>query len=562
MLEYNRIRWEIDSLSDTALPDPSQPEPSPEEPVSNEPVITMLQHFDYPETWSYEGNAVLSSASKFGKRCVEFVDDTGKAICTNTTGIYNLSANGACEAECFVKADLSGLGGSGVEVSEQDLIAAGYKLYGGHVFKYFSTALTWHNAKTACESLGGHLATSTSAEKDTFLYTVTTEQVWLGATDEETEGTWKWVTGEAWSYTNWSSGEPNNHNKGEHYLGRPWTGTKEWFDAGGGAELGYICEWDSLEAAYPSYFESLGYKFYNGHTFKYFSTAMTWSNAKTACEALGGHLATAPTADKNTFLTTVTTDIIWLGAIDINTDGNWKWVDGEEWSYTNWASGEPYNTSEYEPYLMMNYSETGKWYDERTTGTRAYICEWDYDVRQGIGIGDIMSFGDDLTLGIRSDGKITLQSETWSLDETSSLTMSADTWQHILFRLSNGEASVYLDGALALSGNISGTVITPENLELGGYVGYMDEFVFRDGANTGTPIVPTVAYETGTAPIRGNAPVTRVLWTCEDLPEGLTLSADGKLSGRPTVAGTYTCAVNVTTNWGTASKTINIRVTG
>lgn len=89
----------------------------------------------------------------------------------------------------------------------------------------------------------------------------------------------------------------------------------------------------------------------------------------------------------------------------------------------------------------------------------------------------------------------------------------------------------------------------------------MDEFVFRDGANTGTPIVPTVAYETGTVPTRGNAPVTRVLWTCEDLPEGLTLSADGKLSGRPTVAGTYTCAVQVTTNWGTSTKNITIRVT-
>jgi hypothetical protein len=25
-----------------------------------------------------------------------------------------------------------------------------------------------------------------------------------------TEGTWKWVTGETYSYTNWNSGEPNN----------------------------------------------------------------------------------------------------------------------------------------------------------------------------------------------------------------------------------------------------------------------------------------------------------------------------------------------------------------
>lgn len=59
---------------------------------------------------------------------------------------------------------------------------------------------------------------------------------------------------------------------------------------------------------------------------------------------------------------------------------------------------------------------------------------------------------------------------------------------------------------------------------------------------------------------RSNAPVTSVLWQCDNLPAGLTLSADGKLSGRPTLAGTYACTVTVTTNWGSAAKTINIRV--
>ena len=67
--------------------------------------------------------------------------------------------------------------------------------------------------------------------------------------------------------------------------------------------------------------------------------------------------------------------------------------------------------------------------------------------------------------------------------------------------------------------------------------------------------------DTSSQLLRGNAPVTRAEWTCTNLPAGLTLSTDGKLSGRPTVVGTYTCAVQVATNWGTASKNISIRVT-
>lgn len=47
---------------------------------------------------------------------------------------------------------------------------------------------------------------------------------------------------------------------------------------------------------------------------------------------------------------------------------------------------------------------------------------------------------------------------------------------------------------------------------------------------------------------RSNAPVTHVLWQCENLPLGLTLSQGGEISGRPTTTGSYACTVTVTTN--------------
>ena len=57
-----------------------------------------------------------------------------------------------------------------------------------------------------------------------------------------------------------------------------------------------------------------------------------------------------------------------------------------------------------------------------------------------------------------------------------------------------------------------------------------------------------------------NAPVTRVSWSAENLPDGLSLSESGVLSGHPTTAGSYESTVTVTTNWGTASKTVRIVV--
>ena len=70
-------------------------------------------------------------------------------------------------------------------------------IYNGHSYKvYTDSSIGWHDAQAFCESLGGHLATITSADEDEFIYSVVAEygfSCWLGATDEETEGDWKWV---------------------------------------------------------------------------------------------------------------------------------------------------------------------------------------------------------------------------------------------------------------------------------------------------------------------------------------------------------------------------------
>jgi thiol-disulfide isomerase/thioredoxin len=82
----------------------------------------------------------------------------------------------------------------------------------GHDYQRIDVPMTWQEAKEYCERHGGHLATATSAEENQFIYeNFGSDHVcWLGATDEENEGTWKWVTGEPWEYENWFEGEPNN----------------------------------------------------------------------------------------------------------------------------------------------------------------------------------------------------------------------------------------------------------------------------------------------------------------------------------------------------------------
>lgn len=90
----------------------------------------------------------------------------------------------------------------------------------GHTYRLFDEPMTWHEAKSYCESIGGYLATITSAEEQNAVTRLvrngTKGTYWLGATDEATEGEWQWVTGEPWKFN--FGGTFDAANGGEDYL--------------------------------------------------------------------------------------------------------------------------------------------------------------------------------------------------------------------------------------------------------------------------------------------------------------------------------------------------------
>ena len=65
--------------------------------------------------------------------------------------------------------------------------------------------------------------------------------MWLGATDEASEGEWKWVTGQPFSYNRWRGGEPSGGS--EHYLEKSCCGVNEgWNDLTNDNNRRYLLE--------------------------------------------------------------------------------------------------------------------------------------------------------------------------------------------------------------------------------------------------------------------------------------------------------------------------------
>lgn len=127
--------------------------------------------------------------------------------------------------------------------------------WGDHYYQFFDEKITWKEAKQKCEELGGHLATITSKDEQEFITSCSQHNIntkyWLGATDEETEGEWKWVTEEKFEYSNWNRTQPDNKNGVEHYLvlnEKLWNfGWNDSENTNDGL-TGYICEWDESKS--------------------------------------------------------------------------------------------------------------------------------------------------------------------------------------------------------------------------------------------------------------------------------------------------------------------------
>jgi hypothetical protein len=133
--------------------------------------------------------------------------------------------------------------------------------YNGHSYYRSTGTAFWTNARANCLAMGGHLVTITSSGEQSFLFNLWPSG-WIGLTDEVNEGTWRWVTGETYSYTNWNPGEPNNAGN-EDYV--QFVSNGRWNDLPNNYSLPYVLEFEYLVttsswALYKTiYTNSLGY---------------------------------------------------------------------------------------------------------------------------------------------------------------------------------------------------------------------------------------------------------------------------------------------------------------
>ena len=166
--------------------------------------------------------------------------------------------------------------------------------------------------------------------------------MWIGATDSETEGTFKWVKGDPWEYPNWVKCPPDNDvdkNCGEI---KPNANGKWKLDLCSNLKRRYLCQkgsptsqllWTKIHNAEYAYIE-------NNRCIK------SWDQAKDRCEEVGGHIASVlsqEVTDQYIAAFSLTEPRHWIGLNDNGTEGTWVWDKGESYAWQHWYTSEPDN---------------------------------------------------------------------------------------------------------------------------------------------------------------------------------------------------------------------------
>jgi len=128
-------------------------------------------------------------------------------------------------------------------------IPEGAKEFKGHYYIKMDDKLTWHDAKSRCEDMGGHLVAISSKEENTFVKALTSggkDMLWIGLTSEK-GGRFQWIDGKAISFSDWDKGQPFPV-KGADFAAIS-NAAKGWSSGDDGSVVvtGYVCEWDSKD---------------------------------------------------------------------------------------------------------------------------------------------------------------------------------------------------------------------------------------------------------------------------------------------------------------------------
>ncbi|XP_072525638.1 uncharacterized protein [Salminus brasiliensis] len=136
-----------------------------------------------------------------------------------------------------------------LQIARQEVLrglsALGWRYFNSSLYSITTVKKTWSQSQLDCQSKGADLVIINSREEQDYINTALDGiEAWIGLTDIQTEGVWKWVDDSALTTGYWLGGEPNNFANNEDCASdiSSYSSNSTWVDSPCGRSHFALCE--------------------------------------------------------------------------------------------------------------------------------------------------------------------------------------------------------------------------------------------------------------------------------------------------------------------------------
>nr|XP_027211117.1 type-2 ice-structuring protein-like [Penaeus vannamei] len=243
---------------------------------------------------------------------------------------------------------------------------------GDECFHLSEDKRSWNDARRRCRGMGGDLAVPSDVRAlDTFVFArVEGPGVWIGGTDQDNEGVWNYLNGDAIKAQDWSGNQPDNYGGGEDCLEIRSYFNPPVNDYICSVEQHFVCE---IEISCPKPFIRIGMECF------YLSTeALPWNAARRECQAMGGDLAVPSDVEAlDDYVFTKTKGPgVWIGGTDQDNEGVWNYLNGDAIKAQDWSGNQPDNYGGGEDCLEIRSYFDPPVNDYVCSRSQRFVCEF------------------------------------------------------------------------------------------------------------------------------------------------------------------------------------------